>query len=234
MRKNKEIINLIIDLRLKRKMSLTELAKLTGIAKSSLSRYENGSREFPVNKVNNFAKALNVTPEYLLGIEPDNNINNIYKQLNNDRQKTVYDFAKSQLDEQNNQNNNILQIHEPAHELQLAGVVSAGTGEFQTDDLESETVMYYGTIPPHDYALRVNGDSMAPMLEDQQIIFVNKSNGASVRTGQIIIAILNGCSYVKKIDLANNSIRLVSLNSKYKPINITSTDNFKIQGIVSL
>lgn len=233
MRTSKEIINLIVNLRTQRKMSLSQLAKLTGIAKSSLSRYENGSRQFPVNKVNQFAKALNVSPEYLLGIESVN-ITAIYNQLNNKRQKCVYNFAKAQLEDQKGKSNNLFEMHRSFHEIKLAGIVSAGTGEFQTDDAAKETVPYYGTIPAHDYALRVNGDSMSPMLENHQIIFVRKSNGAELHTGQIIVAMLNGDSYVKKIDLNNHCVKLVSLNPKYKPIRVTPTDKFMVQGVVLL
>ena len=233
MRTSKEIINLIVNLRTQRKMSLSQLAKLTGIAKSSLSRYENGSRQFPVNKVNQFAKALNVSPEYLLGIESVN-ITAIYNQLNNKRQKCVYNFAKAQLEDQKGKSNNLFEMHRSFHEIKLAGIVSAGTGEFQTDDASKETIPYYGTIPAHDYALRVNGDSMSPMLENHQIIFVRKSNGAELHTGQIIVAMLNGDSYVKKIDLNNHCVKLVSLNPKYKPIRVTETDKFMVQGVVIL
>lgn len=233
MRTSKEIINLIVNLRTQRKMSLSQLAKLTGIAKSSLSRYENGSRQFPVNKVNQFAKALNVSPEYLLGIEPIN-ITAIYNQLNNNRQKCVYNFAKAQLEDQKRKSDNVFEMRRSFHEIKLAGIVSAGTGEFQTDDVANETVPYYGTIPAHDYALRVNGDSMSPMLENHQIIFVRKSNGAELHTGQIIVAMLNGDSYVKKIDLNNHCVKLVPLNPKYKPIRVTETDKFTVQGVVIL
>lgn len=104
MRTSKEIINLIVDLRTQKKMSLTQLAKLSGIAKSSLSRYENGSREFPINKVSQFAKALNVSSEYLLGIESVN-ITTIYNQLSNKRQKYVYNVAKAQLEDQKGKRN---------------------------------------------------------------------------------------------------------------------------------
>ncbi|HFI0682626.1 TPA: helix-turn-helix domain-containing protein, partial [Streptococcus suis] len=39
-------------------INLSELARRVGIAKSSLSRYINKTREFPLNKVSSFAQAL--------------------------------------------------------------------------------------------------------------------------------------------------------------------------------
>lgn len=68
MNDSKEVIKLIRDLRKKRKMSIDDLAKRVGIAKSTLSRYESGQRDFPINDIGKYAQALNVSIEYLLGL----------------------------------------------------------------------------------------------------------------------------------------------------------------------
>src|SRR5699024_9408300 len=72
MRSNEEVVDYVNELRKSRNMSINELARETGLAKYRLSRYFNKSRGFPVNKVNLFAKALNVKPEEILGIQPTN------------------------------------------------------------------------------------------------------------------------------------------------------------------
>lgn len=69
MRTNEEIVDLIIKLKDEKGLSLSELARRVGFAKSGVSRYFNKTRDFPLNKVGIFAKVLNVTPEYLLGFE---------------------------------------------------------------------------------------------------------------------------------------------------------------------
>ena len=71
MRENKEIVAVIKSLMNDRELSLSELARRTGMAKSTISRYLNESREFPLNRANDFARVLKVTPEYLLGFEED-------------------------------------------------------------------------------------------------------------------------------------------------------------------
>lgn len=68
MRNSQEIIELIFEIAERKHITMTKMAELTGIAKSSLSRYKNGQREFPVNDVGKFAKVLNVSVEYLLGV----------------------------------------------------------------------------------------------------------------------------------------------------------------------
>ncbi|MFP5162989.1 helix-turn-helix transcriptional regulator [Staphylococcus equorum] len=69
MRNNDEIISVISKLMDKQNLSTSELARRTDMAKSTVSRYLNKSREFPLNRADDFARVLKVTPEYLLGLE---------------------------------------------------------------------------------------------------------------------------------------------------------------------
>lgn len=68
MRKSKEIVEIIKNNRKKLNLSQRELAKRVGISNSTLSRYEKEEREFPINDIGKFAKALNLELNYLLGI----------------------------------------------------------------------------------------------------------------------------------------------------------------------
>lgn len=69
MRSSKEVINEIKKLRELRGWSLDELSRRVGVAKSTLSRYESGQREFPINDIGLYADAFNVPVEQLLGIK---------------------------------------------------------------------------------------------------------------------------------------------------------------------
>lgn len=73
MKTNDEIIDTLKKLTTEQNMSLSELARRTGMAKSAVSRYFNGTREFPLNRVDQFAKAVHITPEALIGISPKQN-----------------------------------------------------------------------------------------------------------------------------------------------------------------
>lgn len=70
MRSNAEIIELMKQLCAEKKISINELSKRTGMAKSAISRYFNFTRNFPLNRAEQFASALGVTSEYLLGVKP--------------------------------------------------------------------------------------------------------------------------------------------------------------------
>ena len=78
MRTNDEIVNLIKELTDNRGYSISELARRVDMAKSAVSRYFNRTREFTLNRVNEFASALGVTPEYILGLSQDDDIVSIY------------------------------------------------------------------------------------------------------------------------------------------------------------
>ena len=69
MNTNSEVVALVKKLTTEQNMSMSELARRVGIAKSAISRYFNGTRELPLNKIEEFASALHTTPNYLLGME---------------------------------------------------------------------------------------------------------------------------------------------------------------------
>lgn len=71
MRSNEEIVDILVNRMEQMNMSMSELARRVGTAKSALSRYINKEREFPLNRINEYANALNVTPEYLLGFDEE-------------------------------------------------------------------------------------------------------------------------------------------------------------------
>lgn len=221
-------MNILKEKRLEKNMTLEQVGNLIGVGKSTVRKWENGMIEnMGRDKIILLSRALNISPLDILEMHTDDekeDIKDIYLRLNEENQAIVYDFAKSKLDEQNTISDNIVRFPTT---LNLDAVVSAGTGEWQDENFKEE-IEYDGQIPPHDYVVRVNGDSMLPLFEDNQILFIRKTN--EVRDGQIIVCTLNNETYVKKI-MGN---RLISLNKKYKDILINEYDDFKVIGVVVL
>lgn len=77
MRSSREVIVEIKRLREERGWSLDELARRVGVAKSTLSRYENGQREFPINDIGLYADVFGTSVENLLGIQSKHHRNEI-------------------------------------------------------------------------------------------------------------------------------------------------------------
>lgn len=90
----KELTELIEKIKLRRLelgLSYQELSDLTGINKSTLQRYETGFiKKVPINQVQIIAKALNVTPGYLMGWENDNENQTYY--LNSEAAKMAQEI----------------------------------------------------------------------------------------------------------------------------------------------
>lgn len=88
-----------------RNMKATDLSKLTGIGKSSISDWLSGRYEAKQDKVYIIAKVLNVDEAWLMGLdvpmEKPRDILSTYNQLDSSRQLKVIDFAEKQLEEQN-------------------------------------------------------------------------------------------------------------------------------------
>jgi lexA repressor len=73
MNSNSEVVELVKKMTAEQNMSMSELARRVGIAKSAISRYFNGTRELPLNRIGDFASALHTTPNFLLGMKEDTN-----------------------------------------------------------------------------------------------------------------------------------------------------------------
>jgi len=75
MRNSEQIGKYIKQIRQQRQMSVTDLAKKVDINKSTLSRYENGTRKIPMEDIADFANVLGVTTESILVEQKENNKN---------------------------------------------------------------------------------------------------------------------------------------------------------------
>ena len=210
--------NKIKEMRVNQGKTQEELALMLDTTKQSIGRYEKGLRRANQDLLFELADIFDCSiNDFFPPIETMTSIESIYNQLDQPRKTKVYNFAEYQLREQNKK---------PQINIVIRGYVSAGTGEWLEETIEE--VSYEGVIPEHDFAVKVNGESMLPLFADGEIIFVKATSEA--RDGQIIICQVNSEAYVKK--LSGN--KLVSLNKQYEDILISETDDFKIFGIVVL
>lgn len=97
MRNSKEIMNIINDLVHSKNISYAELSRRTNTSKAAMSRYKNGTRQFPVNKAYKFAEALGVSMEYLLDLQPssDKSIDELFNQLSDDNKNKVIGYMQA-------------------------------------------------------------------------------------------------------------------------------------------
>lgn len=243
MRTNDEIISLIQENIDEKGLSMSELARRVGIAKSTMSRYFNKTREFPLNRADDFARALNITPEHLLGIQKESNVDqaeiiSIYNKLEQPRQEKVLDFAKGQLEEQ--EKPEVVSIFDKlkAEEDEnyitdyVEGLVAAGRGIFQDDNLHMEVRLRANDVPEsYDTIAKVAGDSMEPLIEDNDLLFIKVTSQVDIN--DIGIFQVNGKNFVKKLKRDyDGSWYLQSLNNSYEEIHLTENDDIRTIGEV--
>ena len=98
--------------------------------------------------------------------------------------------------------------------------VSAGTGSF-LDTATPEEILVKDTPEAEeaDYVVTVTGDSMEPEFHDGDHVLVRKQDMVDV--GDIGIFVINGDAYIKQLGKG----KLISLNSKYKPIPLRNDDS---------
>lgn len=222
MRSNDEIVTIIEDKMKEDGLSLSELARRVGMAKSAISRYFNRTREFPLNRINEFSNVLDLDPKYILGFEDQSDIQELYDKLTPPRQREVYTFAQHQLDEQNNG-------VEESSAIYLVGQTAAGE-PLEYSQINAEQINT--TVPSGaDYALTVKGDSMEPLIKDGSIIFYKEQ--PTVENGEVaIVEIKGGEVTCKKFYFNGEKVVLRSINDKYE--DMIFEDGVRIIGKVIL
>lgn len=222
-----------------RNISQSELSRRTGIGRNSISDYLKGKYEAKQDKVFELAKVLNVNEAWLMGFDiskdriiNDNDITTVYNQLTPPRQHNVLDFANKQLEEQNNEvsenDRNIITIKRM--HAAAAGVV----GEELFDDLIEENVEFYEDEVPKgaDFCILVNGDSMEPMIKEGTYAFIKRET--NIKDGTIALVVLDGTSFIKRVDIHPEYLKLISLNPKYEDITVSSFNDLKVVGKIVL
>ena len=126
--------------------------------------------------------------------------------------------------------------------------VSAGAGAF-LDEGNYEMVSFPESSVPDkaDFAIRVSGDSMEPVYQDGQIVWIQMCD--HVRVGEVGIFLYDGEGYIKEYNeqkpkgrdmeefIDSNGILhmqpvMVSYNQKYEPKVISANAGFKVIGRV--
>ncbi|HCT7600242.1 TPA: helix-turn-helix transcriptional regulator [Staphylococcus aureus] len=220
------------------KLNLTQdqLGEKLNTKKATISNYETGYRTPKQDDLFEIAHILNISIDDLFPTRNNkkNDITSIYNKLTPPRQENVLNYANEQLDEQNSKGDNVVDINSYKQDktpVNVNGCVSAGVGE-RLHDETLFTEMVKAPIPPHDLALKVNGDSMEPMFKDGEIIFVEKTH--NIKNGQIGIFIIEEEAYVKKVFVEDDRLTLVSLNKEYDDLHFYRNESVRLIGKVIL
>ena len=105
----------------------------------------------------------------------------------------------------------------------------AGNGNYIDDD--SYSIVDFQNPPINaSFAVRIQGNSMQPIINDGDIVFVQPN--VNLQNGDIGIFSYNGETYCKKLNYNQKNIVLQSLNADYRDITVYNQDELFIIGRV--
>ena len=223
--------------------SVRQMALKVNMPASTINSILNrGILKSNVDNIFKICSALGIRPETLAdGVDfhkpnaeaPE--ILTIYNQLEEPRQEKVLDFANAQLDEQ--ESSKVASIFEKVSNEDyiidyVEGLVAAGRGIFQDDNLHMEVRLRANDVPEsYDTIAKVAGDSMEPLIDDNDLLFIKVTS--QVEVNSIGIFQVNGKNFVKKLKRDyNGAWYLQSLNNTYEEISLTENDDIRTIGEV--
>ena len=195
-----------------------------------------------VDNIFKICSALDIRPESLAEgmdfhkqAENSSDIVAIYEKLDEDRQEKVIDYATVLLNEQVSMKaTTVLEKYRTDDYIidYVEGLVAAGHGTFQEDNLHMEVRLRAEDVPEsYDTIAKVAGDSMEPLIEDNDLLFIKVTSQVDINS--IGIFQINGKNFVKKLKRDyDGSWYLQSLNSGYEEIHLSENDDIRTIGEV--
>ena len=168
-----------------------DLADASGVSKSSISQYVNGSHSPSNISAAKIGKVLNVNPLWIMGFDVSDNV---------------------QIPAPQNKSNSGAVI------IPVLGRVAAGipltAAEYIIDTEEISQAM---AADGEYFGLQVKGDSMEPKSSNGDVVIVRKQSDAD--DGDLVIALVNGDdAVVKRLKKYKDGIALISSNPIYEPM----------------
>lgn len=177
-----------------RNLKASELSEKAHIPKSAISQYLSGLYEAKQKSIFKLASVLNVSEAWLMGMDVP-------------MEKTT------KLDKLGN----------PVAEIPLLGTVKAGYDYMAQENWEGMIDVDKNIIKDgSDYfALKIKGDSMSPVLIEDDIVIIKKQE--DFENGDLVVAIINGDeATIKKGRKNDTSIVLQPFNTvDYEPLIFT-------------
>lgn len=178
-----------------RKLKPTELAEKSNLSRGTMSHYLKGTYEPKLDKVKIFAKILNVSFEWLLGID------------------VPMLYVPKNLQTCNNIDlNNTVKI--PVISTVPASFSKASDFIYDKYIEYPRSLLQYSDYDKRYISLKVDGDSMYPELFDRDSILVDIL--LDIKNGDIGVFYLNGDFTVKRVYLKEKSIIFKPSNPDYQ------------------
>lgn len=187
------------NLRLKKGVSQVEIANVLNVTRAAYSCWEKGAFKPNSKNLQQLADYFNVDLFYF---ESEYEIVEKYLKLNSLNQHKLLSMADKLYTSQ-------------LFTYKVHAKLSAGTGIFYDDEYSFDTV-YFDREINYDIASWISGDSMMPKYQNGDVALI-KQSGYDY-DGMVYAVVYNEETYIKKVFVEGNTLRLVSINDNYDDI----------------
>lgn len=199
-----KIARRIREARLSKGMDQAKLAAKIDIATRTVQRWEGGEQVPDSNYLMRIAKATGITAHWLLTGEGEM-------------------FAKARVESKivplpTNRYKRVELVTVPL----LSSVPGGAPNLFFHPDYVEKYITVDNVNDANAFALVVKGNSMAPRIEDGDVIVVSPKQEA--RSGDICVVRVNDEDTVKRVKIEPEFLQLVPLNSEYEPMVVRKKD----------
>ena len=189
------------------KMTQKDIADQLGISYQAYSAWERGVKEPSKEKVQRLEQILRVPKGYFTEIE----IVRLYNTLSNKGKNQVVEYARDLMQKEKAQQ--VMSVSENLYEYHVYEKMSAGIGASVYDDKDYD-IVYFDEELAHDFASWVSGDSMEPKYQNGSVALIRETGFDY--DGAVYAVVWNEQTYIKRVYLEEDGLRLVSINKKYK------------------
>lgn len=201
----------------------SEFARLLGISRNTMSRYEAGD-DVPSGIVHQICTLTGVRADWLLfGDGPMRR----GEEVEYGEPKSGHYFVRDGREEQ-------------LHRVPVLATIPAGKGQEKTDADYPAGYGAYGAVwvpDPEDvnaFALIVDGDSMAPDLLRGDIVIVSPRRAGDLRYPRAVIRLDGGDAMVKHVKFHGDTATISSRNDAYPPFDVPRASVQVIGRVVGL
>ena len=192
----------------------TSLAEKIGVVARTLQRWEKGDQVPDGISITRIAKATHVHSNWLLTGEGEK-----------------YAVAAKP--------GNVFPLPEAGRKrvklvnLPLISAVPAGkVATLFHPDYVDDYVTVDGVKDPQAFALKVKGNSMAPRIEDGDVVVVSPQE--EVRNGDICVVRVDGEDTLKRVKFEGNYLHLIPINPEFEPATVKKKDVDFVWKVVKL
>lgn len=204
----------IREARESKELDQSTLAAKIGVVARTLQRWEKGEQVPDGVSITKIAKATHVHANWLLTGEGE-------KYAVASRPGNIYPLPEA--------GRKRMQLVD----LPLISAVPAGkVATMFHPDYVDDYVTVDGVKDPQAFALKVKGNSMAPRIEDGDVVVVSPQQ--EVRNGDICVVRVDGEDTLKRVKFEGNYIHLIPLNPEFEPVTVKKKDVDFVWKVVKL